>query len=561
MLSQLKSRDVATTPTETVKKESGGEAMDAKVSDAEQRLTCDVLFSLANGIDAPPETSSFTNPVVTAAAPLPTVALPTPTIPGQPLGMHGFLYRSAGTPAAVLSPTQPLRATTSNATASSTATNSSATNTTKTSATKMKSCPKQHQLPLFLSKTYHMIDKCDIDIATWSATGDNFFSKRCNSFNNILLTKTNRFRRLTYFFLYPTKLFSDICACILITSTFPLYETYHMIDKCDIDIATWSATGDNFVVKNVEKFASAVLPLYFKHSNFSSFARQLNFYGFRKLRSDPILTNDVDPQTSCYVRFYHEKFQKNKPELLHSIKRATKSDQQSKDDVDDLKSQVQKLKKCVMNMSTEMEHKIIEINNEYNRRISTLDAEYEKLASLVGHLLQQQHHHPHPQYINSTKQEYLTTKHGPPQPPRHTHYVGRHPAIVTPSTSVERTTASIVTSDNGELPNTAATTSSSSLSSTNTTSSKMPPTAGSQIPAEPEQKMKSLSHVVALSLANASIPGVVMGSIDSKTAPIEDASIQKSLDVAKTGTKRLVSDEHVSYSDPQRPPATRPKII
>mmetsp|Transcript_23047 Transcript_23047/g.49070 ORF Transcript_23047/g.49070 Transcript_23047/m.49070 type:complete len:335 (+) Transcript_23047:77-1081(+) len=334
-----------------------------------------------------------------------------------------------------------------------------------------------------------------------------------------------------------------------------------MIDKCDIDIATWSATGDNFVVKNVEKFASAVLPLYFKHSNFSSFARQLNFYGFRKLRSDPILTNDVDPQTSCYVRFYHEKFQKNKPELLHSIKRATKSDQQSKDDVDDLKSQVQKLKKCVMNMSTEMEHKIIEINNEYNRRISTLDAEYEKLASLVGHLLQQQHHHPHPQYINSTKQEYLTTKHGPPQPPRHTHYVGRHPAIVTPSTSVERTTASIVTSDNGELPNTAATTSSSSLSSTNTTSSKMPPTAGSQIPAEPEQKMKSLSHVVALSLANASIPGVVMGSIDSKTAPIEDASIQKSLDVAKTGTKRLVSDEHVSYSDPQRPPATRPKII
>ena len=135
-----------------------------------------------------------------------------------------------------------------------------------------------------------------------------------------------------------------------------------MIDRCDPDIATWSASGDNFVVKNVEKFASAVLPLYFKHSNFSSFARQLNFYGFRKLRSDPILTNDVDPQTACYVRFYHEKFQKNKPELLHSIKRATKSDQQSKDDVDDLKSQVQKLKKCVVDMSAQMERKISEIS-------------------------------------------------------------------------------------------------------------------------------------------------------------------------------------------------------
>ena len=79
-------------------------------------------------------------------------------------------------------------------------------------------------------------------------------------------------------------------------------ETYHMIDRCDSEIATWSSTGDNFVVKNVEKFASVsdtiffnlpfdayilrsstcfsmlqhVLPLYFKHSNFSSFARQVS---------------------------------------------------------------------------------------------------------------------------------------------------------------------------------------------------------------------------------------------------------------------------------------------
>jgi hypothetical protein len=29
-----------------------------------------------------------------------------------------------------------------------------------------------------------------------------------------------------------------------------------MIDKCDSDIATWSEAGDNFVVKNIEKFAT-----------------------------------------------------------------------------------------------------------------------------------------------------------------------------------------------------------------------------------------------------------------------------------------------------------------
>jgi len=33
-------------------------------------------------------------------------------------------------------------------------------------------------------------------------------------------------------------------------------ETYHMIDRCDPEVATWSANGDNFVIKNLEKFAS-----------------------------------------------------------------------------------------------------------------------------------------------------------------------------------------------------------------------------------------------------------------------------------------------------------------
>lgn len=162
-----------------------------------------------------------------------------------------------------------------------------------------------------------------------------------------------------------------------------------MIDRCDAFIATWSASGDNFVVKDVEQFSAQVLPLYFKHSNFSSFARQLNFYGFRKLRTDPILTSDVDPSTACYVRFYHEKFQKDQPELLHQIKRATKSDQPSsqKDDVDSLKSEILRLKDCVSHMSHDMDRKLAEMSYEYNRRITSLSAEYDKLAGLVTQIL------------------------------------------------------------------------------------------------------------------------------------------------------------------------------
>lgn len=116
-----------------------------------------------------------------------------------------------------------------------------------------------------------------------------------------------------------------------------------------------------------------VLPLYFKHSNFSSFARQLNFYGFRKLRSDPILTTDADPQTSSYVRFYHEKFQKDKPELLHDIRRATKSDQQKTDnEVESLKREVSKLKDALESTV-----------NDFNRRITQTNAEFEKLLQCV----------------------------------------------------------------------------------------------------------------------------------------------------------------------------------
>jgi hypothetical protein len=115
--------------------------------------------------------------------------------------------------------------------------------------------------------------------------------------------------------------------------------------------------------------------------------------GFRKLRSDPILTNDVDPQTANYVRFYHEKFQKDCPDLLHEIKRATKSEQHAKDDVDCLKSEVCRLKECVQSMSSNMERQLAEMSYEYNCRITNLSTEYEKLANLVTQLLQ---HHQHP---------------------------------------------------------------------------------------------------------------------------------------------------------------------
>jgi hypothetical protein len=160
-----------------------------------------------------------------------------------------------------------------------------------------------------------------------------------------------------------------------------------MIDRCDSEVALWAEDGESFVVKNVEKFATAVLPQYFKHSNFSSFARQLNFYGFRKLKAEPILTADYDARTASYVRFYHENFQKGKPELLQHIKRATKSDVQSKDDVDQLRMELHQATEAMSNMSIEFDRKLTEISFDMNSKIAALHG---KIAELQNQALAQQ---------------------------------------------------------------------------------------------------------------------------------------------------------------------------
>ncbi|CAM9805257.1 unnamed protein product, partial [Hapterophycus canaliculatus] len=46
---------------------------------------------------------------------------------------------------------------------------------------------------------------------------------------------------------------------------------------------TWTSTGTAFGILDNTAFANDVLSSYFKHNKFSSFQRQLNLYGFRKI--------------------------------------------------------------------------------------------------------------------------------------------------------------------------------------------------------------------------------------------------------------------------------------
>jgi hypothetical protein len=47
-----------------------------------------------------------------------------------------------------------------------------------------------------------------------------------------------------------------------------------MIDKCDDEIACWSELGDNFVVKNVDKFASVSTEVLSVNVGVSQFLNQ-----------------------------------------------------------------------------------------------------------------------------------------------------------------------------------------------------------------------------------------------------------------------------------------------
>ncbi|VVB06716.1 unnamed protein product [Arabis nemorensis] len=106
-----------------------------------------------------------------------------------------------------------------------------------------------------------------------------------------------------------------------------LTKTFQMVDDPNTNhIVSWNRGGISFVVWDPHLLSATILPLYFKHNNFSSFVRQLNTYfwmtskmcsasnyfkrGFRKIEAER-------------WEFMNEGFLMGQIDLLKSIRRRT----------------------------------------------------------------------------------------------------------------------------------------------------------------------------------------------------------------------------------------------
>ncbi|GAA5899715.1 hypothetical protein JCM8208_004544 [Rhodotorula glutinis] len=102
---------------------------------------------------------------------------------------------------------------------------------------------------------------------------------------------------------------------------------HNMVDTPALqNLISWSADGKSFLVYSPEEFARTVLPQFFKHSNFASFLRQLNFYSWSKVNdvlgsNQPTLKPDGTPVQAW--EFRNPNFQRGRPDLLARIKRKT----------------------------------------------------------------------------------------------------------------------------------------------------------------------------------------------------------------------------------------------
>jgi hypothetical protein len=101
-----------------------------------------------------------------------------------------------------------------------------------------------------------------------------------------------------------------------VQSPFPekLFKMLQYIDLHEpafASIVSWQPDGRCFLVRDAKRFEALVLPRFFKQTMYTSFRRQLNLWGFKRLLQ----------KTSDHGAYYHELFLRSKTYLHRRISR------------------------------------------------------------------------------------------------------------------------------------------------------------------------------------------------------------------------------------------------
>lgn len=99
----------------------------------------------------------------------------------------------------------------------------------------------------------------------------------------------------------------------------------------DVTHCEWSDAGKRIVFTNPRLFGEQVCPRHFRHSEWTSFSRMLNLYGFKKVSRTPRLGTALSRAQVAQV-FEHPHFARGGAEDLHKIVRKKKKKASAPDD-------------------------------------------------------------------------------------------------------------------------------------------------------------------------------------------------------------------------------------
>ncbi|KAL8229876.1 hypothetical protein R6Q57_014776 [Mikania cordata] len=173
-----------------------------------------------------------------------------------------------------------------------------------------------------------------------------------------------------------------------------LTKTFEMVDDPLTDhIVSWSHTGNSFVVWNPPEFSGELLPKYFKHSNFSSFVRQLNTYGFKKI--DPDQWEFANEEFIKGQRHLLKNIHRRKPIHSHSTpSQGTSSNMLSPSEKKKFEDEIKKLKHETGSLRFQLQtHKQENQENKHKssflrERLHKIQLKQKKMMSLLAQLLE-----------------------------------------------------------------------------------------------------------------------------------------------------------------------------